>query len=61
MGQQDLALGLCFCAAPVLEIKCRPISSDAAARHHDRAAAHLAAHIAALIAAHFAALLAAIA
>ena len=49
MGQQGLALGLCFGAAPALEIRCRPISSDAAARHHDLAAL-FAALIAALIA-----------
>ena len=46
MGLWGLALGLCCCAAPALEIRCGPISSDAAARHHD-----LAALIAALLAA----------
>ena len=38
MGQQSLALGLCCCAAPALEIRCHPISSDASARHHELAA-----------------------
>ncbi len=38
MGQQGLALDLCYGAAPALEIRCRSISSNAAAHHHDLAA-----------------------
>ena len=38
MGQQGLALGLCFGATPALNSRCRRLSSDAAARHHDLAA-----------------------
>jgi hypothetical protein len=47
MGQQGPVLGFCFGAAPALEIRCRPISSNAAARHHDLAAL-IAADIAAI-------------